>query len=79
MPYPVYSSHGKQVLADGEPYADAINNEAATSIAASMNIPNWLDTEAECKKVTREFARTFRLIADSLRAKFHEPEESTDA
>jgi hypothetical protein len=49
-----FTAHGKQVLFDGQHYADAIDNEAAKAIAYAMNriipdvpaTPSRPDTEA---------------------------------
>lgn len=69
-----FRAHGKQILAsDGTHIADAGSASLASTIAALLNLPAWLDARADrvCKR-SRMAARLYRIIADDLRARMHE-------
>lgn len=70
-----FTTNGKQVLKDGEHYGEGASSEAAQEIVDAMNIPDWLDSEAERLGKSKSTARTLRITADSLRAKFHRMED----
>lgn len=69
-----FTQNGKQILRDGESFADAVTSEAATEIVGALNIPDWLDSEAE-KSLHRGTSRAWRIAADNIRAKFHRLED----
>lgn len=70
MPEPTFTNNGKQILRDGQHYADAVDSEAGQEIFDALSIPDWLDAEADkCRQ--RATARAWRIAADNIRAKFH--------
>lgn len=72
-----FTTCGKQVLRAGEHFADATDVAAAVSIAAMMNLPDWLDAKADAAPPkARVAARFCRALASDLRAGLHE--RSTD-
>lgn len=66
-----FTTNGKQILRDGEHYAEGATSDAAAEIVDALNVPDWLDQEAERLAKSKSTARTLRIAADSLRAKFH--------
>lgn len=70
-----YTTNAKQVLCDNQYLADAVSEEAAQMIVDALNIPNWLDAEAERLKGSRPTARAWRVAADGIRAGFHGEKE----
>lgn len=69
----LYTSCGKQVLCAGKDFAQANSDDEASHIAANMNVAEWLDEQADnCKQ--RATARAWRVAADNIRARLHEPE-----
>jgi hypothetical protein len=68
-----FSTCGKQVLRGGVPFADACTNDAATLIAAFMNVPDYIDAQAELLKSAGS-RLTLRVIASGIRACLHVPE-----
>lgn len=69
-----FRANGKQVLtSDGGHVADCSTPALASTIAALLNLPDWLDARADrCR--SRWGARLYRIIADDLRARLHEGE-----
>lgn len=66
-----YRASGKQILAsDGSHFADASTVEAAQVIADALNLPAILDARASRadRAGNRAMARTYRVLADDLRA-----------
>lgn len=62
-----YASLGKEVLQDGQHFADCISTESAERVARALNLPEWLDAEAGRLGNDRELARGLRCAADHVR------------
>lgn len=69
-----FTTNGKQILRDGEHYAEGATSEAAQEIVDALSIPDWLDAQAD-KCLQRATSRTWRIAADNIRAKFHRVED----
>lgn len=69
-----YTAFGKQVLCDGQHFADCCSPDAARFVAVSMNFPSWLDEQAvkRASRNQRFVARVMRIIADAFRMGEHE-------
>ncbi|WP_417615376.1 hypothetical protein [Parasphingorhabdus sp.] len=74
MPDSTFTQNGKQILRDGQHYAEGATSEAASEIVDALNVPDWLDSEAN-KSRQRATARAWRIAADNIRAKFHRVED----
>lgn len=70
-----FRANGKQILRGGEHIADCVSNHFASTIAALLNLPAWLDTRAD-RCPSRLGARLYRIIADDLRARLHEEDKA---
>ena len=61
---------GKQILLDGEDFAQGNTESAAQKILDALTIPDWLDAQAD-KCGQRATARAWRVAADNIRADLH--------
>lgn len=75
MATPEYTTNAKQVLRDNLHLADAVSEEVAQQIVDALNIPDWLDAEADRLNASRPTARAWRVAADNIRAGFHGEKE----
>lgn len=67
MTAPAFTALGKEVLRDGQHYADAVTSADAEIIARALGVPEMLDRRADAAPHARSFARMARIVADHIR------------